>query len=169
MSRASWAAALGSGVTVDAPTSAAAGNGSPQAVVTGVAAAESSGNYASLCSYLEPSVQSECNSEVSAESSASPSALASQIGTVKNVTVGYTAIRGDQALVGATGTFCASGTCSTNSDPAALFSSGQTFSALWSAATNHAPGGYSLAACVEVDGKRCAYQAPQSASSSPSP
>ena len=97
----SWAAALGPGVTVIAPTSASPGNGSPQAVVTGATAAEDSGNYTSVCMYYEPSLQAQCSSQVSAESSASPSALASQVGTVKNLAVGYTAIRGDQALVGA--------------------------------------------------------------------
>ena len=96
----SWAAGLGPGVTVIAPTSPAAGNGSPQAVVTGATAAENSGNYTSVCAYYEPSLQSECRSQVSAESSASPSAMASQIGTIKNLAIGYTAIRGDQALVG---------------------------------------------------------------------
>ncbi len=154
----SWAAGLGSGVTVVAPESAAPGNGSPQAVVTGATAAEDSGNYTSVCVYYEPSLQSECNSQVSAESSASPSALASQIGTIKNLAIGYTAIRGDQALVGGTGTFCSSGKCSTNSDPAALFSSGKTFSALWSTADNQNPGVYSLAACIKVDGKWYLYQ-----------
>ena len=154
----SWAAGLGPGVTVVAPTSAPAGNGSPQAVVTGATAAEDSGNYTSVCAYYEPSLQSECNSQVSAESSASPSAMASKIGTIKNLAVGYTAIRGDQALVGGTGTFCASGKCSTNSDPAALFSSGKTFSALWSSANNQNPGVYSLAACIKVGGKWYLYQ-----------
>lgn len=154
----SWAAGLGSGVTVIAPTSASPGNGSPQAVVTGATAAENSGNYTSVCMYYEPSLQSACNSQVSAESSASPSALASQIGTIKNLAIGYTAIRGNQALVGGTGTFCASGKCSTNSDPAALFSSGKTFSQLWSTADNQNPGVYSLAACIKVDGKWYLYQ-----------
>jgi hypothetical protein len=154
----SWAAALGSGVTVIGPESASPGNGSPQAVVTGVAAAEDSGNYTSLCAYYEPSLQSECNSQVSAEKSASPSAVASQIGTIKNLAVGYTAIRGHEALVGGTGTFCASGKCVTNTDPGALFSSGKTFSALWGTANNQNPGVYWLAALIEVDGKWYIYQ-----------
>jgi hypothetical protein len=154
----SWAAALGSGVTVIGPESASPGNGSPQAVVTGVAAAEDSGKYTSLCTYYEPSLQSKCNSQVSAETSASPSAVASQIGTIKNLAVGYTAIRGHEALVGGTGTFCASGKCTMNTDPAAVFSSGKTFSALWSTANNQNPGVYSLAALIEVDGKWYIYQ-----------
>jgi hypothetical protein len=151
----SWAAGLGPGVTVIAPKSVAAGHGSPQAVVTGATAAADSGNYASLCAYYEPSLQPDC---IHPESSASPSAVASQIGTIKNLTIGYTAIRGDQALVGGTGTFCASGKCGTNRDPAALFSSGKTFSALWNSANNQAPGGYSLGACIKVDGKWYLYQ-----------
>jgi hypothetical protein len=87
----SWAAALGPGVTVIGPVSASPGHSSPQAVVTGVAAAEDSGSYRSLCTSYERSLQSDCNSQVSAEASASPSAVASQIGTIKNLTVGYTA------------------------------------------------------------------------------
>jgi hypothetical protein len=154
----SWAAGLGAGVTVVAPTSATAGNGSPQAVVTGVATVEDSGNYTSVCPYYAPNIQSECKSQVSAEVSASPSAMASQVGTIKNLAIGYTAIRGNQALVGATGTFCASGKCSTNTDPAALFSSGKTFSALWIAADNQDASVYSLAACTKVDGKWYLYQ-----------
>ena len=67
--------------------------------------------------------------------------------------------RGHEALVGGTGTFCASGKCTTNTDPAALFSSGKTFSALWSTANNQNPGIYSLAALIiEVDGKWYIYQ-----------
>ena len=57
-----------------------------------------------------------------------------------------------------TGTFCAAGTCSTNSDPAALFSSGKTFSALWSSANTQNQGVYSLAACIKVGGKWYIYQ-----------
>jgi hypothetical protein len=164
----SWTAGLGSGVTVYAPTSASAGNGTPQAAVTGFVAAVTSGNFASVCAYYEPSAQSQCNSAVSAETSASPSALASQVGISKNFTIGYTAVRGDQALVGATGTFCASGKCSTNTDPAALFSSGKTFDALWSTADNQDASIYSLTSCIEVDGKWYLYQ-PASSPSSSSP
>jgi hypothetical protein len=163
----SWAAGLGSGVTVIAPTSATPGNGSPQAVVTGVATDENSGNFTAECAYYVPSLQSQCQSQVSAEESASPSALASQAGTIKNFAIGYTAIKGDQALVGGTGTTCSSGKCTTNTDPAALFSSGKTFDELWSTADNPNPGVYSLAACIEVDGKWYLYQA-ASASASPS-
>jgi hypothetical protein len=154
----SWAAGLGPAVTVVPPTSATAGNGSPQAVVTGVATVEDAGNYTSVCTYYAPNTQSECKSQVSAEVSASPSAMASQVGTIKNLAIGYTAIRGNEALVGATGTFCASGKCSTNADPAALFSSGKTFSALWAEADNQNASVYSLAACTKVDGKWYVYQ-----------
>jgi hypothetical protein len=154
----SWAAGLGPAVTVVAPTAATAGNGSPQAVVTGVATVEDSGKYTSVCTYYAPNIQSECKSQVSAEVSASPSALASQVGTIKNLAIGYTAIRGNQALVGATGTFCASGKCSTNTDPAALFSSGKTFTALWAEADNQNASVYSLAACTKVGGKWYLYQ-----------
>lgn len=154
----SWAAALGPGVTVVGPTSAAAGNGSPQAVVTAVSALDNSGHYTSVCAYYEPKIQSLCRSQVSAEVSASPSAVASEVGTIANLKIGYTAIRGNDALVGGTGTFCSAGKCATNTNPAAVFSSGKTFSALWSSADNQTPGVYSLAAVVKVDGKWYLYQ-----------
>jgi hypothetical protein len=44
--------------------------------------------------------------------------------------------------------------CTTNTDPAALFSSAKTFSVLWSTANNQNPGVYSLAAHI--------YQPPSS-------
>lgn len=155
----SWASALGSGVTIDGPGSASPGNGSPAAVVAGVVAAENSGNYTSVCSYYEPTTQSECKSQVSAAVSASPSAVASAIGHASNVGIGYTAIHGTEALVGTTGTFCASGSCFTNTNPAAIFSSGKSFSDLWSAAvgTESSSNSYSLAPCTELNGKWYIY------------
>jgi hypothetical protein len=158
-----WASALGSGVTLDAPGSASPGNGSPQAVVAGIAAAENSGNYASACNYYMPDMQSQCKSQISAAESASPSAVASAVGHATNFGIGYTAIHGTEALVGTTGTFCASGSCFTNSDPAAIFSTAKSFSDLWNDAVNSgSSNSYSLATCTEIDGKWYIYSPPSS-------
>lgn len=155
----SWAAGLGSGVTVYGPGSAAPGNGSPGAVVTGLIKAELAGDYVGTCSYIAPTDQSQCKTGMAAEASASPSAMASSIGTVTNFAVGYVAVHGDQALVGTTGKFCGNGSCYTNTNPAALLSSGKSFSALWSAAvgSESTASAYALAPVTEVGGKWYIY------------
>jgi hypothetical protein len=147
----SWAAGLGSGVTVTGPASVAAGNDSPGAAVQGVLAAVNAKNYAGECAFLLPSAQSSC---ASGASELSPTDAPS----VKAPAVGYVAIKGSQALVGTTGTYCTPGAtpqCFTNNDPAAIFSGGKSFSTLWTEANN---GGsdqnvYTLAPCVQVNGK----------------
>jgi hypothetical protein len=160
----SWAAALGSGVTVDPPGSFSAGLGSPQATLTGDVQNIESGQLLADCSYVEPSEQSQCKSSInSVEASLGPSALASAAGTATNFGIGYTAIHGDEALVGTTGTFCSSDSgssgsspsCFTNTDPAAIFSSGKSFATLWSEANSSqsSSDAYSLAPCIEVGGK----------------
>jgi hypothetical protein len=58
----SWAAALGSGVTVVAPASASPGLGSPQAAVAGDVADIESGQYLADCAYVVPDEQSACKS-----------------------------------------------------------------------------------------------------------
>ena len=150
----SWAAALGVGVTVVGPKPVSPGNGSPEAVATGLIAAEDSGNYTSICDYYLPSIQAQCRAQIAPEASASPSAIASEIGNVTHFAVGYTAVLGDDALVGTTGTYCAVDNCYTNSDPAALFSSGKPFTTLWiNANATDSTGGYSLVPVTKVDGK----------------
>src|ERR1700733_15256413 len=66
----SWASALGSGVTVDAPAQGSAGTGSPAAAVEGVLTAVGSDNYAQECNYVEPSEQSDCNTAAAGFNSA---------------------------------------------------------------------------------------------------
>ena len=164
----SWATALGSGVTVVPPASASPGLGSPQAAVAGDVADIESGQLLADCSYVVPDEQSNCKSSInSVEASLGPSALASAAGTAKNFGLGYTAIDGNEALVGTTGTFCSSDSgssgsspsCFTNSDPAAILSSGKSFATLWSEAnnSNSSSSTYSLAPCMEVDGKWYLY------------
>src|SRR5580658_7559269 len=150
----SWASALGSGVTVDAPAQVSAGTGSPAAAVEGVLTAVGSGQYAQECNYVEPSEQSDCKTAAAGfNASDSPS--------FKNVQIGYVATDGTQALVGATGTFCVPNEtpkCYTNNDPAAIFSTQKSFSALWTQ-TNKASTAntYSLAPCIEISGKWYVY------------
>jgi hypothetical protein len=151
----SWAAALGSAVTVMPPTSASPGLGSPQAAVTGDVENIESGQFLADCAYVEPDEQAECKSSLS---SLGPSAMASAAGTAKNFAIGYTVVDGNEALVGTTGTFCSpdsSPSCFTNTDPAAIFSTGKSFATLWSEANGDqtSSSAYSLAPCIEVGGK----------------
>ena len=153
-SQPSWASALGSSVTVDAPAQVSPGTGSPAAAVQGVLTATGSGNYAQECNYVEPNEQADCkNASTGFTSADTPS--------FKNVQIGYVAIDGTQALVGATGTFCVPNEtpkCYTNNDPAAIFSTKKSFSALWTQ-TNKASTAntYSLAPCIEISGKWYVY------------
>jgi hypothetical protein len=138
-----------------APASASPGLGSPQAVVTGDVENIESGQFTADCAYVEPSEQAECTSSLA---SIGPSAMASAAGTAKNFAIGYTAVDGNEALVGTTGTFCSpdsSPSCFTNTDPAAIFSTGKSFATLWSEANSSqtSSNAYSLAPCIEVGGK----------------
>ena len=153
----SWAAALGSGVTVTGPGGVSAGDGSPGGVLlTGVNDLQS-GQYAKICDVVQPSAQSQCKSDLS--SVPAPS-LATLMPTFKNFEISYTAIKGDQALVGATGTICApdqTPSCETNSDPAAIFDSGKSFAALWTAASNATSNAYGLSQEIKVNGMWYGY------------
>ncbi len=149
----SWAKTLGSGVTIDAPASVSPGQDSPGAVATGLIDAISAGSTAKECPYLQPSEAKDCRS-------APKTVPASQRSTVKNFKLGYVAIHGSQALVGTQGTFCSPDSkpkCFTNSDPAAIFSGGKSFSAQWKAANNTEGNVYSLLPCVKSGGKWYAY------------
>ena len=155
-SESSWAPALGSGVTVQAPAQVSAGTGSPAAAVEGVLTAVGSGQFALECNYVEPSEQATCKTGAAAfNASDSPS--------FKNVKIGYVATDGAKALVGATGTFCvpnANPECYTNSDPAAIFSTQKSFSSLWTAtnsSSSSSQNAYSLVPCVEVSGHWYVY------------
>jgi hypothetical protein len=152
-----WAAALGPGVTVVAPQTAAPGNDSPGAVMTGSVDSLTSRKLTGMCVYVPPGSQSKCRA---AFGSASMSQIAAQMPTFKNFGIGYVAIDGTKALVGETGKVCDSAThgCYSNSDPAAIFSSGKPFSSLWSTAVAETESTsdsnkYSLSPCVEIGGK----------------
>ncbi len=141
----SWAAGLGSGVTVEAPAANPA-SGSPAAAVLGFLQQSAQSNGGSMCNYVDPGYQSTCQSALSAGGSSD---------TMSGLSLGYTVIDGDHALVAFTySSMCENGDCQTvNSDPAAPFDGGQSFSALWqnsldeSSTTAYAP-----APCVEDNG-----------------
>lgn len=144
-----WAAALGPEVTIRPPGSnPSGGTSSPGGAVKAELAAFTSGHLSSMCSYIEPSVQSKCSSAVAGVPAAGVS--------YEHFALGFIAIRGTQALVGTLGTDCEpnmSPRCVTNSDPASIFSSYKTFDSLYSeavaseAAPQHA---YALIPCVKV-------------------
>jgi hypothetical protein len=151
----SWAKALGSGVTVTSPSSMAPDAGSPGAVIIKVEKYLRAGKYSKFCSVLQPSKQASCKTTFG---SAPASAFASAMPTFKNFVVGYTAIDGDKALVGTTGTVCTPSQtpkCDTNGDPAAIFSTGKSFAALWAqalAANASNTSAYALLPIVKVNG-----------------
>lgn len=148
----SWAAALGSGATVVPPGTAISGHGSPAAAVVGLLQAVKLGGYSGYCGYLEPSVQAQCKSALSQVS-------ASQFPTVKNWKLGYIVIEGTRAVAGITGTLCATGQtgCTTNTDPAALFTTLHTFNALWKNAIKNTATQYSLTPLIQLNGQWYIY------------
>jgi hypothetical protein len=144
----SWQQALGPGVTVTKPVTTAPGFGSPGAAVQGIADAET----AAGCRYFEPSAQAECRKIFTEVPSA-------DLGTDTGFSLGYVAVDGDRALVGAIGTQCQPGQhpeCVTNRDPAAIFSTAQSFAALWAesiASANTSVFSYALTPCVRIAGR----------------
>jgi hypothetical protein len=149
-----WARALGAGVTVLSPAPATSGNESPGAAYQGDLYALAVGNILSGCRYIQPSVQGVCR-----ESNSGPTTSVPYTETIKNLAIGYVAINGNQALVGYTGMFCISDErprCMTNTNPAAILSSGKSFKALWAesvADESINANFYSLGPCVEAAGK----------------
>jgi hypothetical protein len=150
-----WVTALGTGVTVTGPEQVAPGHGSPGAALTGLLAALSSKDHATVCDYISVSSTARCEA---------PSGQGSrnQLRYRVSVEIGYVAISGTRALVGFTGKICPPGTpstlpqCISNTDPAAIFSAGNTFAALWTLTVTPNPSDtspYGLVPCVEVGGK----------------
>ena len=149
-SQPSWASKLGSGVTVTGPAKVTPSNDSPAAAVSGLITAFTTKQYAAECGFLQPSAQTNCSTAVGQMNS-------SNAPYASNTGIGYVAVHGSQALVGTTGTFCSPGQkpeCYTNNDPAAIFSSGKSFSDLWNQANqNSNQNAYTLAPCIEINGK----------------
>lgn len=152
----SWTASLGSGVTVVPPGTASPGNDSPDGVMIGVITAITTGHLTDFCKYEQPALQSDCNAGMS---QVTPAKVKDQLPTFKNVQLAYTAIDGDKALIGLTGTICAKGKtqCFSNHDPAAKFESGKPFSELWTEAVKAPASVYSLSPAIKINGKWYAY------------
>jgi hypothetical protein len=149
----SWAASLGTGLTVVAPQSVSPGHSSPQAVVEGLLTALSAKQVAAFCGYALPSAQAQCKSGMSQMPT-------SQFPYAKHAAVGYAVIDGNEAAVGTTGTFCTPGDspeCTTTSDPAAVFSTAHSFSGLWKNAVSNSGSSYSLTPCEKIGGKWYIY------------
>lgn len=152
----SWAKALGAGVTVTSGN-ASPGDGSPGGSLLGALTSAEAGDFTKFCSYLPPSQQNDCNSTLSGVPAAS---LKTAMPTYKNVVVTYTAIDGNEALVGVTGTICdpnQTPSCISNSDPAAFFDSGKPFPTLWSESIANSSS-YTPAPMTKVNGKWYIYQ-----------
>jgi hypothetical protein len=146
-----WVTALGSGVTVTGPGQVAPGHGSPGAALTGLVAALSAKDSATACGYtfVDPAAQCEPPSGQGSRN---------QVPYGVSFKIGYVAVSGTRALVGFTGEICSPGAvpeCMTNTNPAAVFSAGDTFAALWTQAVspNSDTSSYTLMPCVEVGGE----------------
>lgn len=141
-----WVAELGAGVTVTGPEQVAPGNGSPGAAFTGLLAALSSKDQATLCDYISAGTAVNC-------------VVSGQLPYRVSVKIAYVAVDGTRALVGFTGKVCTPGAtpeCETNTNPAAIFSAGNTFAALWTQTFIPDPSditAYRLLPCVKAGGK----------------
>jgi hypothetical protein len=148
-----WVQSLGPGVTVTGPAAPPPpGARSPAAAVMGSVRAAEAGDIAAECSYFQVAYQSQCRSIAAQAPSGSKSKT-----TLTGFALGYVAVDGDKALVGMTGEVCTPGNtpaCVTNNNPAAIFSSGKPFAALWAqevaADAPGTPGDYSLLPCLKT-------------------
>jgi hypothetical protein len=134
-------------MTVVPPRTTAPGHGSPGAVVAGLFLALKDKSATGYCGYAEPAVQAQCKTGLS-------QTPAGQFPSVKNGVPGYVVIDGDKAVAGITGTLCAQGQtgCVRNNDPAAVFATVHTFSALWKNAITPSGTKYSLEALTKIHG-----------------
>jgi hypothetical protein len=147
-----WVTALGTGVTVTGPGQVAPGHGSPGAALTGMMAALSSKDPAMFCDYVFLGSDTRCRAQTG-------QVPRNQFPYGVSFKIGYVAISGTRALAGFTGKKCSPGAapeCVANTNPAAIFSAGNTFAALWTqtvAPVFNSPSSYTLVPCVEVGGK----------------
>jgi hypothetical protein len=147
-----WVSALGPGVTVADPEQLAPGHGSPGAAFAGALASMTGKHPAAACGYvyLGPAAHCAVSDDRTPED---------QLPYAVSVKTGYVATDGTHALLGYTGEICSPGTlprCLANADPAAVFSAGRSFGALWTLTVNPSfdvIGSYTLLPCVELGGK----------------
>jgi hypothetical protein len=133
------------------PTPTASGDTSPASVAQAYVEAVNDGKLSTLCQLVEPAGQTACQQALAGVPSTAG-------GTFSDFGLGYVAVKGDRALVGLTATHCSpteKPACSTNKDPAAIFSSGKSFEALYSGATralspSNTRNTYSLVPCTRV-------------------
>ena len=134
----------GPSTTTTAPaTVITPGNDTPENAVDGLSQAELAGNWTQACSYLAPSSQSACEQD------------ASQLPVFTgSVTVVGDVISGEEALVEVTGSMCASGSCTSNSDPSAgMPGSGESFTEAYDQAVNNSTNSFSPVPCIEENGE----------------
>jgi hypothetical protein len=153
-----WEASLGRGVTIARPgTHPVAGTTSPGGVVEAEFAAVDGGHFAQGCAYFEPAVQMKCST---ASADAPPASIQDQL------SLGFIAVKGKQALVATVGTDCQSDAqpkCITNRNPATFLSSRHSFSALYASALASEASPihkYSLITCVKVGSQWYVYEPP---------
>jgi hypothetical protein len=153
-----WAASLGRGVTIIKPGSQPApGTTSPGGVVKAQFAAVDGGRLAQGCVYFQPAIQMKCSA---ATAGLPPLSVQDQL------SLGYIAIKGTQALVSTVGTDCQSDArpkCITNRNPATFLSSRHTFNALYTSAIASEASPihkYSLITCVKVGSRWYVFQPP---------
>jgi len=151
-----WAASLGRGVTITkSGTQPAPGTTSPGGVVEAEFAAADGGHLAQSCAYFQPAVQMKCSAALA---NLPPSSIQDQL------SLGYIAVKGTQALVATVGSDCQSGArpkCITNRNPATFFSSRHTFNALYTSAVASEVSPvhkYSLITCVKVGSQWYVYE-----------
>jgi hypothetical protein len=139
-------------VAVTDSRTATAGDGSPAGVFLTVVKDLESGHFTDVCSAVEPSQQASCKSQFGSIPMAE---IKADLPTYKNLATTYTAIDGDKALVGVTGSMCepeATPKCATITDTAAAFDSGKSFATLWNEAVNPKSSGYTLSPLIKVNG-----------------
>lgn len=142
----SWAAALGSGVTVVGPLTGAPAADTPAAAVLGYVHQLAAPNPAGACLYLTPANQANCQSGMADDQTGYAS--------YASLGVGYTAIYSDLALVVTTHThFCVAKSClPDNSNPAQYLDSGKSFVTLFQEAQTPGKEPAGLVPCIQGDG-----------------
>jgi hypothetical protein len=126
------------------PAAVAPGHATPEQAVAGVFQSERAGKLAQSCSYLEPSVQANC--EAAAAGAKSTPAISGQVRVVGAV------ISGRYALVEVTGRTCVTGSgCESNSRPATnMPGPGHPFMTVYNRQLNTAGATLSPVPCVRV-------------------
>ncbi len=142
----SWAAALGSHITIFAPPTAGPAADTPAAAVAGYVHQLAAPNPAGACLYWIPTSQADCQSDMSDTTEVSIS--------YSSFRIGYTAVYSDVALVVLMFThLCQAKSCvPDNTNPAALLDSGKSFDDLWTLAMKPGGANSELLPCIQGDG-----------------